>query len=94
MWRCWAKIHGTHNAPFFLFEEFDFPRLEKYCFCDLVIVGNGEPLMIACSNMHVSIATLKLGPTRLASLNRNPRTLVRFSLFTVLLNFFFQKCRD
>ena len=54
MWRCWAKIHGAHNAPLFLFEEFDLPRLEKYCVCDLVIVGNGEPLMIACSNMHVS----------------------------------------
>ena len=53
IWRYWVKIHGTHNAPLFLSEEFDLPRLEKYCVCDLVIVGNGEPLMIACSNVYI-----------------------------------------
>ena len=51
--RCWAKIHGTHNALLFSSGEFDLPRLEKYCVCDLVVIGNGGPLMLACSNMHV-----------------------------------------
>ena len=40
--------------PFFLAGEFDFSRLEKYYVFDLVIVGNGGPLKLACSNMHVS----------------------------------------
>ena len=53
-WRCWAKIHGTHNDPFFPSGEFDLPRLEKYCVFDLVVVGNEGPLMLACSNAHVS----------------------------------------
>ena len=53
-WRCWAKIHDTHNAPIFSFGEFDLPRLEKYCVFYLVVVGNGGPLMLACSNAHVS----------------------------------------
>ena len=53
-WRWWAKIHGTHNASHFSSGEFDLPRLEKYCVFDLVIVGNGGPLMLACSNTHVS----------------------------------------
>ena len=30
-WGCWAKIHGTHNAPLFPFGESDLPQLEKYC---------------------------------------------------------------
>ena len=53
-WRCWAKIHGTHNAPVFPAGEFDLPWLEKYCVFYLVVVGNGGPLMLACSNVHVS----------------------------------------
>ena len=52
--RCWAKIHGTQNAPLFPAGEFDLPCLEKYCVFDLVVVGNGGPLMLACSNVHVS----------------------------------------
>ena len=40
----------THNASLFPYGEFD----EKSRVCDLVIVGNGGPLMIACSNVHVS----------------------------------------
>ena len=47
------EIIGSHNAPFFPSREFDLPRLEKCCVCDLVIVGNWGPLMIACSNVHV-----------------------------------------
>ena len=49
----WAKIYGTHNAPFFLVGEFDLPRLEKYCVFNLFFVGNGGPLMLECSNVHV-----------------------------------------
>ena len=52
-WRCWAKIHGTHNAPLFPAGEFDLPQLEKYCVFYLVVVGNRGPLMLACSNVHV-----------------------------------------
>ena len=52
-WRCWAKIHGTHNAPLFPSREFDLPGLEKYCVFDLVVVRNEGPLMLACSNVHV-----------------------------------------
>ena len=53
-WRCWAKIHSTHNASLSPSGEFDLHRLEKYYVFDLVVVGNGGPLMLACSNMHVS----------------------------------------
>ena len=53
-WRCWAKIHGTHNAPLFLAREFDRLRLEKYCVFYLVVIRDGGPLMLACSNVHVS----------------------------------------
>ena len=52
-WGRWAKIHGTHNAPFFPTGEFNLSLLEKYRIFDLVVVGNGELLMLACSNMHV-----------------------------------------
>ena len=40
--------------PFFSAREFDLPRLEKYCVFDLVVVGNGGPLMLACSKTHIS----------------------------------------
>ena len=53
-WRCLAKIHGTHNAQFFPAGEFYLPWLEKYRVFSLVVVGNGGPLMLACSNVHVS----------------------------------------
>ena len=52
-WGCWAKSHGTHNAPLFQTREFDLPRLEKYSIFDLFVVGNGGLLMLACSNVHV-----------------------------------------
>ena len=48
-----AKSHGTHNAPLFMAGEISLPPLEKYRILDLSIVGNGGPLMLACSNMHV-----------------------------------------
>ena len=44
-WRCWAKIHGTHNDPLFPAGDFDLRWWEKYCVFDLVVVGNGGPLM-------------------------------------------------
>ena len=53
-WGCWAKSHGTHNAPLFSTGEFSLPRLEKYRIFDLLVVGNGGPLMLACSNVNVS----------------------------------------
>ena len=53
-WRCWAKIYGTHNGPIFPVGEFDLPQFEKYYVFYLVVVGNGGPLMLACSNVHVS----------------------------------------
>ena len=41
------------------------------------------------------VATPEPGPTRLANPNRNPGdTRFYFFLFSVLLNFCFQKCRD
>ena len=51
---CWAKSHGTHNAPLFPAGEISLPRLEKYRILDLLVVGNGGPLMLACSNVHIS----------------------------------------
>ena len=39
------------------------------------------------------VATLEPGPTRMASPNRNPEDARLFLLFSVLLNFLFQKCR-
>ena len=53
-WRCWAKIHGTHNDPIFLAREFNLPQLEKYYVFYLAIVGNRGPLMLVGSNVHVS----------------------------------------
>ena len=53
-WGYWAKSHGAHNAPLFLTRDFGFPRLEKYRVFDLFVFGNGGPLMLACSNVHVS----------------------------------------
>ena len=52
-WGCWAKSHGTHNAPLFPAGEFSLLRLEKYHIFDLLVIGNGGPLMLACSNVHV-----------------------------------------
>ena len=53
-WGCWAKIHGTHNAPLFPVGEFSLPRLEKYRIFYLLVVGNEGLLMLACSNVHIS----------------------------------------
>ena len=53
-WGCWAKSHGTHNAPLFPVGEFSLPRLEKYRIFHLFVIGNRGPLMLACSNVHVS----------------------------------------
>ena len=48
------KSHGTHNAPLFPAGEVDLPLLEKYRVFDLFFVRNEGPLMLACSNVHVS----------------------------------------
>ena len=48
------KSHGTHNAPLFPAGEVNLPLLEKYSVFDLFVVGNEGPLMLACSNVHVS----------------------------------------
>ena len=53
-WGCWAKIHVTHNAPLFPAEDFSVPRLEKYLICYLLVFRKEGPLMLACSNVHVS----------------------------------------
>ena len=56
-----------YSVPIFPSGEFDLPWSEKYCACDLVVVGNGGPLMIACSNVHVfrerSISSLAFSMT-------------------------------
>ena len=46
--------HGTHNAPLFPTREISLPWLENYRTLDLAIVGNEGPLMLMCSNVHVS----------------------------------------
>ena len=42
--------------PWYLFPagEFDLPRVEKYRVFYLFVITNGGPLMLACSNAHVS----------------------------------------
>ena len=40
--------------PFFPAGEVSLLRLEKYRILDLLVVGNGGPLMLVCSNMRVS----------------------------------------
>ena len=52
-WGCWAKSHGTHNAPIFPAREFSLPWLEKYRIFDMLVAGNEGPPMLACSNVHV-----------------------------------------
>ena len=52
-WGCWAKSHGTHNAPLFPAGEFSLPRMEKYRIFYPLIIGNRGQLMLACSNVHV-----------------------------------------
>ena len=42
------------QCPLFPAGEFDLPRLEKYRVFDLFVVGNGGPLMLACSNLYAS----------------------------------------
>ena len=44
---------GTHNALLFSIGEINLPRLEKYSILSTMVVGNGGPLMIVCSNVHV-----------------------------------------
>ena len=48
------KGHGTHNAPFFPAGEISLPQLEKYRILDLLVIGNGGPLMLVCSNARVT----------------------------------------
>ena len=37
------------------FREFSLHRLEKYYIFYLLVVGNRGPLMLACSNVHISV---------------------------------------
>ena len=67
-WRVWAKAHGTHNAPLFSAEEVVLLGWEKRIFgtClmwgleekeniwDLFDVGIGGPLILGCSNVHIT----------------------------------------
>ena len=53
-YECWAKSHGTHNAPIFPAGEISLPRLEKYRILDLLVVGNGGLLMLVCSNARIT----------------------------------------
>ena len=54
-WSCWVKIHGTHNAPIFSSGSSFFSVGQIVCFfLFLAIIGNGEALMLSCSNTHVS----------------------------------------
>ena len=68
VWRVWAKAHGTYNAPFFPTGEVVLPSQKKRIFgtClmwgldkkeniwDLFDVGIGGPLMLGCSNVHIT----------------------------------------
>ena len=40
--------------PLFPAEEISIPWLEKYHILDLLVVGNGGPLMLMCSNVRVT----------------------------------------
>ena len=40
--------------PFFPVRGFSLPYLEKFRIFYFLVVGNGGPLMLACSNMHIS----------------------------------------
>ena len=50
--------------------------------------------MVLATPTVVPIATPEPGPTRLASLNRNPEDAHLFLFIYILLRFLFQKCRD
>ena len=39
---------------FFSAEEISLSRLEKYRILDLLVVGNGEPLILVCTNVRVT----------------------------------------
>ena len=39
--------------PFFPTGEISLPRLEKYRIFYLLVIRNGGPLMLLCSNVHV-----------------------------------------
>ena len=51
----WAQAHGTHNAPLFPAREGSRPRLEQENVFDWPSMGNGEQLMLVCSNMNFLI---------------------------------------
>ena len=40
--------------PLFPVGEINLPWLEKYRSLDLLVIGNGGPLMFVCSNVHIS----------------------------------------
>ena len=63
--------------------------LKEFCHCpELHLDENANKYFKVCSYLRKSVATPEPGPTRMASLNRNPGTL---GLFPMLLNFLFSK---
>ena len=49
-----ARPKATHNASLIPTGEVSLPRLGKYCIFDLLVAGNGGPIMLVCSNVRVS----------------------------------------
>ena len=49
--------------PLFLVGEISLPPLEKYCILYLLVVGNGGPLMLMCSNVRVTMGFSIFGNT-------------------------------
>ena len=53
-WRVWAKAYGTHNAPLFSARVVVLPWLGKENIWDLPDMGISGPLMLVCSNVHIT----------------------------------------
>ena len=49
-----SKVMVPTMPPLFPAGEISSPRLEKYRILDLLVVGNGGPLMLVCSNARVT----------------------------------------
>ena len=48
------KSHGIYNALIFPAREVDLPSWKNTFFFYLLVVGNRGPLLLVCSNVHVS----------------------------------------
>ena len=49
-WSAGKKAMIPTMPPFFPAGEISLPQLRKYRILDLLVVGNGGPLMLVCSN--------------------------------------------